>query len=1100
MTQGDLFGEAGDLAPRPHRLLLASAGTGKTFQLANHFAGLLIAGAAPESILATTFTRKAAGEILDRVLGRLREGAQPGDAGAETRDFVLGAASRVAGRDVTAGPEAFRRVLAELVRAVDRFQVRTLDSFFIRLSQAFAAELDIRQDWRVTDETEERGLRAEAVARILEGLERGERLELVRGIAARAGARETASALFGAVEAGDFKSRLAVDGAWRRIEPLGRPSDVELDRAAAVIRGASAPTTKKGTPVKRWADALAAASEALTDAGESWDGATPRLKGLVGAGPWKAVMGWITEGRPPEPPTYERHPVEGELLAAFAAVVDLIIAASVDELIERNLANERLLSLYAEADAALRAELGAYRFEDFPLALLEGPVRGSRDQWRTDLAYRLDGRIDHLLLDEFQDTAPVQWQLIEPLAEEIIEDGSGGRSFFCVGDLKQSIYGWRGGEPRLLGEMGARFPERLDETTLKKSFRSASVVLDAVNVVFTGLLGSAPLARADRAPALEAARAWTAGFEPHVAARKELAGEANLWRARAARDGEARNDPSIKLAVELVRRHVEARPGASVGVLVRAKANIPQLRFLLKEAGIESSDEGGNPLTDSGPVTLVLALLQLADHPGDGVCRLQVARAGFAPPFALDREQVDTEEGRLAASRVARAVRAALLEEGYGAFCAARAAELSACSSEWDRRRLEQLVELCLQADERPPLRPVDLCTTVREARVPDPTASPVKVMTVHASKGLEFDVVVLPELFKGIDLAPSGVIAHAPDITRPAELLSVSPKKDVAALHPHLRELRSAQEQRSAVDAYSSLYVAMTRAVHALELVVPPLPKSGKVDALTYANLCVESLTAAGRGDEVGPAADPDDHGAPELDHATRLWRHADSMEDWTLPREGEDATFVEPAPALVLRPATSRAVPPARVTPSSLGAAHAGSGGRAARVGTLVHALLEGVEWLEDGLGDPEPVLRRLDASDGGNEGAEALERARRALASSAAAAAFGRPGPGARVLRERSFDVDARESEEGPLRMFGAIDRLVLDVREGAVVGAHVIDFKTDAAADTDALREAHRRQLEAYRAAAGSLLALPLDLVRASLLWIPAEGEAVLVEVE
>ena len=170
MGQSGLFDDVTKPRSGCHSLLLASAGTGKTFQLANHFAGLLMAGAAPESILATTFTRKAAGEILDRVLKRLREGAEPGDKGAEARDWVLESAAKVRGGPMDAGSESFRAVLAGLVRAVERFQVRTLDSFFIRLTRAFAAELDIRQEWRVTDEAEERGLRAEAVARLLDDL------------------------------------------------------------------------------------------------------------------------------------------------------------------------------------------------------------------------------------------------------------------------------------------------------------------------------------------------------------------------------------------------------------------------------------------------------------------------------------------------------------------------------------------------------------------------------------------------------------------------------------------------------------------------------------------------------------------------------------------------------------------------------------------------------------------------------------------------------------------------------------------------------------------------------------------------------------------
>jgi len=82
MSQTELFG-TDESVRRRRQLLLASAGAGKTFRLANHFAGLLIAGVEPRSVLAATFTRKAAGEILDRVLARLCEGAgDDADGGA----------------------------------------------------------------------------------------------------------------------------------------------------------------------------------------------------------------------------------------------------------------------------------------------------------------------------------------------------------------------------------------------------------------------------------------------------------------------------------------------------------------------------------------------------------------------------------------------------------------------------------------------------------------------------------------------------------------------------------------------------------------------------------------------------------------------------------------------------------------------------------------------------------------------------------------------------------------------------------------------------------------------------------------------------------
>ena len=153
MSQTELFGEDDSIKKR-RQLLLASAGTGKTFRLANHFAGLLVAGVEPKQVLAATFTRKAAGEILDRVLKRLRDGAEHGAAGEETRGYLLDAAQAVQPYRDSLSPDECADTLARLVRRIERFRVQTLDAFFISLSQLFAMELELSPDFAIGTEVQ----------------------------------------------------------------------------------------------------------------------------------------------------------------------------------------------------------------------------------------------------------------------------------------------------------------------------------------------------------------------------------------------------------------------------------------------------------------------------------------------------------------------------------------------------------------------------------------------------------------------------------------------------------------------------------------------------------------------------------------------------------------------------------------------------------------------------------------------------------------------------------------------------------------------------------------------------------------------------------
>jgi ATP-dependent exoDNAse (exonuclease V) beta subunit len=122
--------------------LLASAGTGKTYQLSGHFLRLLFAGVPPERVLATTFTRKAAGEILDRVLSRLLDATRDCEKLAGLEDAV--------GRPLERGECV--ALLARVSRRLDRFRVRTLDSFFVHVGRLFALDLGLTPDWALVDE------------------------------------------------------------------------------------------------------------------------------------------------------------------------------------------------------------------------------------------------------------------------------------------------------------------------------------------------------------------------------------------------------------------------------------------------------------------------------------------------------------------------------------------------------------------------------------------------------------------------------------------------------------------------------------------------------------------------------------------------------------------------------------------------------------------------------------------------------------------------------------------------------------------------------------------------------------------------------------
>src|SRR4051794_1369127 len=207
----------------PNVVIRASAGTGKTYQLAVRFIGLLAAGARPDEILATTFTRKAAGEILDRVLSWLAVATTDTAKRAELSKKI----------DKPLSAEKCRELFITMVRRLHVLRVGTLDSHFLQVATSFGHELGLPPGWSICDELADWLLRDEAIELLLTRGKLADLLTLVhsltKGAAPRAAAGLRRDTLTSLVEmAGD-----AAPGAWRQTKVgQGREGHEGLERLA----------------------------------------------------------------------------------------------------------------------------------------------------------------------------------------------------------------------------------------------------------------------------------------------------------------------------------------------------------------------------------------------------------------------------------------------------------------------------------------------------------------------------------------------------------------------------------------------------------------------------------------------------------------------------------------------------------------------------------------------------------------------------------------------------------------------------------------------------------------------------------------------------
>ncbi len=604
-------------------------------------------------------------------------------------------------------------MLGQLIAGLNRLQVGTLDSFFSRLAGNFTLELGLPPAWRIVEEVEDEQIRRDAIQRLLADhpLEDLSRLVYLLGkdTALRSITREINDVVADLYEV--YRETADRPEVWKRLLRQRELEDSELRDALTVLQSVPRPGNKL------FAKALDADLQCAVD--EHWE---------------EFIAGGIAKKLLAGEATFSRVPIAPEIGAAYAPLVAHARATLINRLAHQTEGTRRLLEHFDAAYRPLKAARRAMRFDDLTHELAAAFADGRLD----DIAYRLDARTSHLLLDEFQDTSLGQWSVLRPLVRQLSEPGC-ARSFFCVGDVKQAIYGWRGGTAELFNTVATEVPGLLDRR-LTHSFRSSPVVIELVNRVFSGLRKNAAL---KDFPTVTAN--WDGQFGADTTA-KTLPGRCRLLVAPKA-EGKAgskeQKSTTLRFAADLIQQAAKKNPGRTIGVLVRRNEAIAALIYELRHRRkLLVSEEGGNALTDSTAVELILSLLVVADHPGDTAARFHVAHSPLGPAVGLVNHG-----DHQAAEQLARQIRAELIDRGYGPTVYGWVRKMAPSCDRRDLGRMLQLVELAYRFDERSLRRPAEFLLHARKHRIADPASVPIRVMTVHKAKGLEFDVVVLPEL-----------------------------------------------------------------------------------------------------------------------------------------------------------------------------------------------------------------------------------------------------------------------------------------------------------------------------------------------------------------
>jgi ATP-dependent helicase/nuclease subunit A len=818
--QGDLAGSTVGDGDEVHDGLLcptlvrASAGTGKTYRLTARLLRILLQGASPESILATTFTRKAAGEILDRVLVSLARAADESDdqALADLREQV----------GIPTLPRSVcLQLLDTLLRNIHRLRICTLDSLFSQLARSFPFELGLPPAWRLTDEIEEMWLRERAVDSVISTLDPAEMTAVLSMLGKGDIKRSIARELLQVVDAAYGPQRQCGEDVWSKLVAPKLPEAAEISAAAGMMRMAKPRQKRHQEKLERLAENLE-----LRQFGSLVDDTL--------------VSNIAAARRTHSEVKYYRAPFPDGLDPPFDVLYAAVRTTVLSLLQAQNEATGTVLKAYDHHVTQLKQTARALGFDDLSIRL--AAQFASVDQ--RVLNSRMDGAIDHVLLDEFQDTSPAQWQVLRPLAARVTaepdseaspDDWKIERSFFCVGDTKQAIYGWRGGVAEIFDAVADQLPGVV-EVEQNTSYRSSPVVLDVINEAFRNLPRHPLVAAAQsRDPTdkgmYEAAAVdqFARRFPLHDAARKSLPGYVRFETARRVEEGDAEEKrmACFEDAARIVAETNRAAPENSIGVLTRTNRGVAQLIFLLERLGVEVSQEGGNPLTDSAAVEVVLSALMMAEHPGDGRWAFHVA----ATPLSS------------VADFGADMVRAMAEERGLSETIEFLAGVLAPTCDTRETLRLKQLTQLALAYESNTAPRLRDFVRLVREKRVERPQAAPVRVMTVHQAKGLEFDAVVLPEFDGALTRQSGHCVADVRELGEPPQAMTrYLNNKSWHFLPQNWQRAFGLQAAGAMTESLCLLYVAMTRARQALHIIIQPPRKRG-FENRTAASLIYHAL-----------------------------------------------------------------------------------------------------------------------------------------------------------------------------------------------------------------------------------------------------------------
>lgn len=1086
-------------AAEPHlsAWVAANAGAGKTYTLAARVTRLLLAGAAPERILCLTYTKAAAAEMFERLFKQLGEWSMLSDTALAERIEKIGAAP--GSKEDLRGA---RRLFAKALETPGGLKIQTIHSFCQYVLGRFPLEAGVPASFKVLDDRSGAELMAAARARVFERAMSGD--AILQSAVSYLATRLSDGRLTQILDSALGTDRGKLDAFFERaggpqndwaallrqahggqsddtLEALAKEFCAALHAEEETLKAVIAWLSSGGVNDQKAAAKLAAVAGKIDDF-EKFEGCCAAVLTEKGELRKKLATDKLVKARP-------------DLHLWLTKLSERVVeTAERRKAVEASMLAEAALTIIYEVRQIYAAEKRVRNFLDYDDLILSTHrlLRAHGSAW---VLYKLDEGIDHILIDEAQDTSGLQWDIIQTLTDEFFAGegaGRGVRTLFAVGDEKQSIFSFQGADPKQFEQRRAFFAKRAAEADreflyqpLQDSWRSAPQVLKFVDQTFEadeardGLTSSGAAIKHN--PLKDQLKGCVEFWPPLTVGDKA---ERDPWDLRPV-DMPEESSPVVRLAEQIAGRIKDwlnkgaalpghdkpISPGDIMILLPRREPFGSEIIRHLKERGVPVAGADRIVLTEQIAVKDLIAYGRFALLPEDD---LNLAALLRSPLLGLSQEALFTlahgrkatlwdsllshqedfpEAVRLLTNARMRADFAPPYEFYAEILLEGRRKLLKRLGAE-ARDAIDEFLSLALQYETAatPSLEGFLHWIETGAAEVKrdmERGREEVRVMTVHGSKGLEADIVILPDTTRlPTDSPDRGNLLYTED----SVLFPVA--KD-AAPQPVL-DAKAAIDEAVMKEYRRLLYVALTRARE--RLIICGFENRNGTKPGSWHDLAGRAAATLGLPSDSGAQV----FGEESLATLGRVTTPA--AETAALPVWAKADAPLEPERPWLIRPSQAAGMdePPAQ---SPL----AGSSGR--NRGLLVHTLLARLP--EISRSERAAVASQFLAKHGVESALAAEVLA--VLDHPDFAPVFG---PGSRA--EVSLVADLPEL--GPAaRVHGRVDRLVVTDKEVLIA-----DFKTGRPVATEAeIPALYASQMALYRAAAMQIF--PGKTVACALIW-------------